>query len=67
MPELQEPRVISVERIDRQYGGYRFTGTVTVVWDPEAAERIKADMLAHMLRMSSAQLVAAGQAETTAN
>lgn len=42
-------QVVRIEKIDRQVGKYHVTGTLTLLWDPEAAKRIKAKMVDYML------------------
>lgn len=42
-------QVVRVERVERQIGKYRATITLTLVWDPEAAERIRSAMVRYMI------------------
>lgn len=42
-------QVVRVDRVERQVGKYRATITLTLVWDPEAAERIKSAMIRCMI------------------
>lgn len=48
-------RIVSVKQIDEQFGPYHVTGTVTQLWDPEAARRIRQSMLHYMLRQAPPQ------------
>lgn len=65
-------QVVSVERRARKIGPYTFDVTVTRVWDPEAAARIKANMLEYLLARAPEKLaeraaVARQQSEASAD
>lgn len=55
-------QVVRVEKVERQIGKLWATIEITLVWDPEAAERIKAAMVRYMI--AKAPEILAKQKET---
>lgn len=51
--------IVSVEHKTFQAGGYNVKMTVTRIWDPEFAARMKQTMLAHLLAQAPAIVAAA--------
>lgn len=58
-------QVVRVERIDKQVGPYRVSGTLTLLWNPEVAERVKASMVSYMLA-NAPQILARARAQAEA-